>query len=50
MTTRPQPSNLERELDILRHVAREHDDVVGVRARVVTPGTITVGDVVRTLD
>lgn len=46
MTTRPQPGGLERELDVLRHVARHHDGVLGVRARVVTPGRIAVGDAV----
>ncbi|MEO9181821.1 MAG: MOSC N-terminal beta barrel domain-containing protein [Acidimicrobiales bacterium] len=44
MTTRPQPGGLERELDILRHVAREHEGVLGARARVVTPGRVLLGD------
>lgn len=46
MTTRPQPGGLERELDVLRHVARNHDNVVGVRARVIRPGRLRVGDAV----
>ena len=46
MTTRPQPGGLERELDILRHVAREHNGVLGARARVVTPGRVHLGDAV----
>lgn len=44
MTTRPQPGSLDRQLDILRHVAKEHDNVVGVRSFVVTNGTIRSGD------
>jgi uncharacterized protein len=47
MTTRPQPGNLERQLDILRHVSKNHDNVVGLRAGVVRPGNVRVGDVVR---
>jgi uncharacterized protein YcbX len=47
MTTRPQPGNLERQLDILRHVSKNHDNVVGLRARVVRTGTVRVGDVVQ---
>jgi uncharacterized protein len=49
MTTRPQPGNLERQLDILRHVSKNHDNVVGLRAGVVRVGTVHVGDVVRLL-
>ena len=47
MTTRAQPGALDRELEILRHVARHHDSTVGVRARVVRPGTVRAGDLVR---
>jgi hypothetical protein len=46
MTTRAQPGPLERELDILRHVARHHDATVGVRAGVVRAGSVRVGDLV----
>jgi uncharacterized protein YcbX len=46
MTTRAQPGALDRELDILRHVARHHDNTVGVRARVVRTGTLRLGDLV----
>jgi uncharacterized protein YcbX len=46
MTTRPQPGGLERELDVLRHVARHHDNLVGVRALVVRPGRLRVDDTV----
>jgi hypothetical protein len=44
MTTRLQPDQLERQLDILRHVIREHDNTVGDRAGVVRPGRVRVGD------
>jgi hypothetical protein len=44
MTTRAQPGALERELDILRHVARHHDNAVGVRATVARGGPVRVGD------
>jgi len=50
MTTRPQPGNLERELDILRHVSRAHDGAVGVRAWTIRAGTVRVGDVVADVD
>ncbi|MGB7653241.1 MAG: MOSC N-terminal beta barrel domain-containing protein [Acidimicrobiales bacterium] len=44
MTTRAQPGNLERQLDVLRHVSRVHDGDVGVRARVVRAGVLRLGD------
>jgi uncharacterized protein len=44
MTTRAQPGNLERQLDILRHVSRAHDGDVGARARISREGTLHVGD------
>jgi uncharacterized protein len=44
MTTRAQPGNLERQLDILRHVSRAHDGDVGVRAGISHAGTLRVGD------
>ena len=44
MTTRPQPGNLDRQLDILRHTHALHDSQVGQRARVVVAGTVRVGD------
>lgn len=49
MTTRPQPGGLARELDVLRHVARRHDGVVGWRARVVHAGRVRRGDPVELL-
>jgi uncharacterized protein len=47
MTTRPQPGGIERQLDILRHVMRAHDNQVGFRASVVREGTVRIGDTVR---
>ena len=47
MTTRPQPEGLDRELDILRHSIKFHDNKVGLRAWVVRTGTVRVGDEVR---
>ncbi len=46
MTTRAQPGNLERQLDILRHISSAHDSIVGERAAVLRAGTVRVGDVV----
>ena len=48
MTTRPQPDSLDRQLDILRHVSKAHNNVVGVRAKVVRAGPVRVGDQVTT--
>jgi hypothetical protein len=50
MTTRPQPEGLDRELDILRHSIRFHENTVGLRAWVVRTGTAHVGDEVRLVD
>jgi hypothetical protein len=50
MTTRAQPEGLDRELDILRHAIRFHDNTVGLRAWVVHAGTVRVGDEVRLID
>ncbi len=44
MTTRAQPGNLERQLDVLRHIAQLHHGDVGVRARIVRAGSLRVGD------
>lgn len=46
MTTRSQAGGVERQLDILRHIHRVHDDEVGVRAAVVGSGLVHVGDLV----
>jgi uncharacterized protein len=50
MTTRAQPEGLDRELDILRHAIKHHDNTVGLRAFVVRTGTVHVGDEVRLVD
>ncbi len=49
MTTRAQPGNLERQLDVLRHVARTHHGDLGVRAWITRAGLLRVGDEVRGL-
>jgi uncharacterized protein YcbX len=50
MTTRPQPDGLERQLDILRHAIRFHDNQVGLRATVVRSGMVHLGDQVVLVD
>jgi uncharacterized protein YcbX len=50
MTTRPQPDGLERQLDILRHAIRFHDNQVGLRATVVRTGMVHLGDQVVLVD
>ncbi len=49
MTTRPQPGGLDRQLDVLRHIAHDHDGAVGMLANVMRPGRVRVGDVVTAL-
>lgn len=44
MTTRAQPGALDRQLEIFRHVARQHGGDVGVRATVVRAGVVRRGD------
>ena len=44
MTTRPQPGGLERDLDVMRTIARERDACLAVGAVVVQPGVLRVGD------
>jgi uncharacterized protein YcbX len=44
MTTRRQPSGIERDLDVLRTINRERDGCLAVGALVVQPGTVRVGD------
>ena len=48
MTTRPQPGGIERDLDVLRTIARERDARLAVGALVARPGTVRVGDLVGT--
>lgn len=47
---RYQPGGIERDLDVLRTVQREHDGFLGVGALVVTPGTLGNGDTLRVVD
>jgi hypothetical protein len=44
MTTRPQAGGIERDLDVLRTIARERDACLAIGALVDQPGTIRVGD------
>lgn len=44
MTTRAQAGGIERDLDVLRTIARERDARLAVGALVVEPGVIRVGD------
>ncbi len=44
VTTRAQPGGIDRRLDVLRHLSAAHRSVLGVRARVLVPGVIRVGD------
>jgi len=44
MTTRAQAGGIERDLDVLRTIAREHDACLAVGALVIDQGTIRVGD------
>jgi hypothetical protein len=46
MITRPQPGEIERDLDVLRTVNRERDGCLAIGARVARSGTMRVGDVV----
>jgi uncharacterized protein len=45
MTTRPQPGGIERDLSVLRTIARDRDACLAIGAVVETPGDIRVGDV-----
>lgn len=49
MTTRPQAGGIERDLDVLRIIARERDAYLAVGALVVQPGVLRVGDELRQL-
>ena len=44
MTTRAQAGGIERDLDVLRTIAREREACLAVGALVVDPGTVHVGD------
>lgn len=47
MTTRPQPGGIERDLDVMRTIARERAACLAVGALVLRPGTVRVGDELR---
>lgn len=47
MVTRPQRDGVERDLDVLRTIARERSGNLAIGSLVVEPGAIAVGDVVR---
>jgi uncharacterized protein YcbX len=44
MTTRPQPGGIERDLGVLRTIARERDACLAIGALVTRAGTVRVGD------
>jgi uncharacterized protein YcbX len=44
MTTRPQPGGIDRDLDVLRTIAREREACLAVGAIVASPGLVRVGD------
>jgi uncharacterized protein YcbX len=44
MTTRAQPGGIERDLDVLRTIARERDARLAIGGLVARPGLIRVGD------
>jgi len=49
MTTRAQAGGIERDLDVLRTIARERDACLAVGALVVDPGTLRIGDVLTSI-
>jgi hypothetical protein len=49
MTTRPQAGGIERDLDVLRTIARERDACLAIGALVAQPGTVRVGDELKSL-
>ena len=44
MVTRPQPGDLEKDLNVLRSIHRERDGKIAVGASVVIAGTVNIGD------
>ena len=50
MVTRPQPGGIERDLDVLRTIARDRGLTLAVGSLVVRPGSIQVGDTVEVMD
>jgi uncharacterized protein len=47
MTTRAQAGGIERDLDVLRTIARERDACLAIGALVIDQGTIRIGDTLR---
>jgi hypothetical protein len=47
MVTRPQPQGIERDLGVLRTIARERQNRLAIGALVSEPGTVRVGDSLR---
>jgi uncharacterized protein len=47
MTVRPQPGGIERDLEVLRTIARERDTCLAVGALVRQPGRVAVGDALK---
>ncbi|MBA2515678.1 MAG: MOSC N-terminal beta barrel domain-containing protein [Solirubrobacterales bacterium] len=47
MTTRPQPDGIERDLQVMRTIARERDARLAVGGLVAQPGVVRVGDTLR---
>jgi len=47
MTTRPQPDGIERDLQVMRTIARERDARLAVGGLVAQPGVVRVGDILR---
>ena len=44
MVTRPQPGGIDKDLGVLRTIARERDARLAIGALVDAPGTVAVGD------
>jgi uncharacterized protein len=50
MTTRAQPGGIERDLGVLRTIARERDACLAVGATVARPGRVAVGDALEAVE
>jgi hypothetical protein len=44
MVTRPQPGGIDRDLNVLRTIARERQNRLAIGALITTRGTVKVGD------
>ncbi len=49
MVTRAQPDGIERDLDVLRTIAKQRGNRLAIGALVSNPGTVTVGDALERL-